>query len=104
MDADVLNEVVLNQVLVSFGNDERTRAVIAHLQRGGEAWMSGTTWDGKAAMRISVVGFRTTVEDVDRTLVAIAEGMAATEHLATPHQTTPRPTTAHLHEGGQLAS
>jgi len=90
-------------VLVSFGGDERTRAVIAHLQQGGEAWMSGTTWDGQAAMRISVVGFRTTVEDVDRTLVALAEAMAATEHLTSP-PTTVHQTTAHLHEGGQLAS
>jgi glutamate/tyrosine decarboxylase-like PLP-dependent enzyme len=108
MGADVLNDVVLNQVLVSFGNDERTRAVMAHLQQGGEAWMSGTTWDGQAAMRISVVGFRPTVEDVDRTLVALGEAMDATAHLTTPHTTahpnTAHQTTAHLHEGGQLAS
>jgi hypothetical protein len=82
--------------------------VIAQLQQGGEAWMSGTTWDGQAAMRISVVGFRTTVVDVDRTLVALGEAMAATAHLTTPHttahQNTAHQTTAHLHEGGQLAS
>ena len=93
MDAEVLNDVVLNQVLVSFGSDERTRAVIAHLQAGGECWMSGTTWDGRAAMRISVVGFRTSVEDVDRTLAAVAEAMDATAD-----------TTTDPLRGGQLAS
>ena len=93
MGAEVLNDVVLNQVLVSFGGDERTRAVIAHLQAGGECWMSGTTWNGRAAMRISVVGFRTSVDDVDRTLAAVAEAMDATAD----------PTTAPLREG-QLAS
>jgi len=94
MGAHVLNDVVLNQVLVSFGTDERTRAVLARLQDGGECWMSGTTWEGRAAMRISVVGFRTTVEDVDRTLAAVAEAMAATDHR----------TTDHPHEGRRLAS
>jgi glutamate/tyrosine decarboxylase-like PLP-dependent enzyme len=83
MNAEVLNDVVLNQVLVSFGSDERTRAVIAHLQAGGQCWMSGTTWDGRAAMRISVVGFRTSVQDVDHTLAAVAEAMDATAGITT---------------------
>jgi glutamate/tyrosine decarboxylase-like PLP-dependent enzyme len=68
----VLNEVVLNQVLVRFGDsDERTRAVIGAVQEDGTAWMGGTTWQGKAAMRISVSNWSTTEADADRTVEAI---------------------------------
>lgn len=68
---EVLNEVVLNQVLVRFGDDERTRAVIAAVQEDGTAWMGGTTWQGRAAMRISVSNWSTTESDADRTAEAI---------------------------------
>jgi glutamate/tyrosine decarboxylase-like PLP-dependent enzyme len=67
----VLNEVVLNQVLVSFGDDERTRRVIAALQADGTCWCGGTVWQGKAAMRISVSSWATTEEDVERSLAAM---------------------------------
>jgi len=68
----VLNDVVLNQVLVRFGDsDERTRAVVTAVQEDGTCWLSGTTWQGRAAMRISVVGFSTTEEDADRSVDAI---------------------------------
>jgi glutamate/tyrosine decarboxylase-like PLP-dependent enzyme len=67
----ILNDVELNQVLVSFGNDERTRAVIQALQRDGTCWCGGTFWQGKAAMRISVSSWATTEEDVERSLAAI---------------------------------
>jgi glutamate/tyrosine decarboxylase-like PLP-dependent enzyme len=71
-DAEILNEVTLNQVLVRFGDDdERTRAVIRKVQESGEAWMGGTTWRGVAAMRISVSGWQTTEADIDRTVTAI---------------------------------
>jgi glutamate/tyrosine decarboxylase-like PLP-dependent enzyme len=71
-DARVLNDVVLNQVLVRFGDDdERTRAVIRGVQDSGEAWMGGTTWQGRAAMRVSVSGWATREDDIDRTLAAI---------------------------------
>ena len=73
-DADgveVLNDVVLNQVLVRFGDDERTRRVIATVQEDGTAWMGGTTWQGMAAMRISVSNWSTTEADADRTADAI---------------------------------
>lgn len=66
---EVLNDVALNQVLVRFGDsDERTREVIARVQDGGTAWMGGTTWQGRAAMRISVSNWSTTETDVDRTV------------------------------------
>jgi len=69
---EVLNEVVLNQVLVRFGDDdERTREVIARVQEDGTAWMGGTTWHGMAAMRISVSNWSTSEADADRTVDAI---------------------------------
>lgn len=72
----VLNEVVLNQVLVRFADDEATHRVLAGVQASGEAWMGGTTWDGRAAIRVSVSGWRTTEEDVARTVAAFARAAA----------------------------
>jgi len=74
---EVLNDVVLNQVLVRFGNDERTRAVIAAVQEDGTAWMGGTVWHGTAAMRISVSNWSTTEADADRTVEAILRAASA---------------------------
>ena len=68
---EILNEVVLNQVLVSFGDDATTRAVIARIQAEGTCWCGGTVWQGRAAMRISVSSWATTPEDVERSLEAI---------------------------------
>jgi glutamate/tyrosine decarboxylase-like PLP-dependent enzyme len=67
----VLNEVVLNQVLVSFGDAERTRDVIRRIQNEGTCWCGGTVWQGQTAMRISVSSWATTEEDVERSLAAI---------------------------------
>jgi glutamate/tyrosine decarboxylase-like PLP-dependent enzyme len=67
----VLNEVVLNQVLVSFGSSERTLEVIARVQRDGTCWCGGTVWQGHTAMRISVSSWATTEADVERSLAAI---------------------------------
>jgi len=67
----ILNEVVINQVLVSFGNPERTRQVIAAIQADGTCWVGGTVWQGHTAMRISVSSWATTEEDVERSLAAI---------------------------------
>ncbi len=61
----ILNEVALNQVLVRFDDDDaRTRAVVAGVQQEGTCWVSGTTWHGMAAMRISVSNWATTDADV----------------------------------------
>jgi glutamate/tyrosine decarboxylase-like PLP-dependent enzyme len=69
---EVLNDVVLNQVLVRFGDDdERTRAVIQGVQEDGTCWLGGTTFRGRAAMRISVSSWQTSEEDVDRSAQAI---------------------------------
>ncbi|WP_328524022.1 pyridoxal phosphate-dependent decarboxylase family protein [Kribbella sp. NBC_00359] len=74
----VLNDVVLNQVLVRFGDDDAlTRRVVSAVQREGTCWMSGTTWQGKAAMRISVSNWTTDEADIDRSAAAVltAEGV-----------------------------
>ena len=83
---EILNEVVLNQVLVRFTppsggpggppgdaavRDEYTREVIRRVQADGTCWLSGTTWRGQAAMRISVPNWSTTEADVDRSAAAI---------------------------------
>ena len=67
----VLNDVVLNQVLVSFGDAETTSRVIAAIQSDGTSWCGGTIWQGQTAMRISVSSWATTDEDVERSLVAM---------------------------------
>ena len=67
---ELLNDVVLNQVLLRFEDDEATNEVLARVQESGEAWMGGTTWDERSAIRISVSGWRTTEADVDRTVAA----------------------------------
>ena len=74
---EVLNDVVLNQVLFRFEDDERTDAVLAAVQATGEAWMSGTKWDGRSAIRLSVSNWRTTEADIERTLAAFAGVLAA---------------------------
>jgi glutamate/tyrosine decarboxylase-like PLP-dependent enzyme len=69
---EVLNEVVLNQVLFRFESDEATGAALGAVQGSGEAWMSGTTWDGRAAIRLSVSNWRTSERDIERTVAAFA--------------------------------
>ncbi len=68
---EVLNDVVLNQVVVSFGTDEETRRVIAELQNEGTCWCGGTQWRGRTAMRISLSSWVTTDEDVERSFEAV---------------------------------
>jgi glutamate/tyrosine decarboxylase-like PLP-dependent enzyme len=91
---EVLNEVVLNQVLVRFhaaggDHDAYTRRVLDLLQNDGTCWMSGTTWNGMAAVRISVSNWSTDQDDVDRSVAAI---MACAANAA-----------AEMRAGGRLA-
>lgn len=79
---EVLNEVVINQVLVSFGTPERTLAVVAGLQREGTCWCAATVWQGRTAMRISVSSWVTTEADVEASLGAMVRVAASTEELA----------------------
>jgi glutamate/tyrosine decarboxylase-like PLP-dependent enzyme len=67
----ILNEVVLNQVLISFGTPDQTRRIIAAIQAEGTCWCGGTEWQGHTAMRISVCNWSTTDEDVERSAAAM---------------------------------
>ena len=62
---EVLNEVVLNQVLFRFDSDERTDEVLQRVQEESRVWMSGTTWDGRKAIRLSVSNWRTGDEEIN---------------------------------------
>ena len=78
-EVEILNDVVLNQVLVRFGDDdERTSEVVRRVQEDGTCWLGQTVWQGKAAMRISVSSFRTTHEDVERSAAAILQAAGIT--------------------------
>jgi glutamate/tyrosine decarboxylase-like PLP-dependent enzyme len=69
----VLNDVVLNQVLLRFDDDDATtQQVVEAVQRGGEAWLGGTVWRGRSAIRVSVSNWSTTEEDIDRLAAALA--------------------------------
>jgi glutamate/tyrosine decarboxylase-like PLP-dependent enzyme len=73
---DVLNDVVLNQVLVSFGAPDVTRRVIKKVQEDGTCWCGVTEWQGKTAMRISVSSWKTTEKDIEesaRVIIRIAD-------------------------------
>jgi len=75
---EVLNDVVLNQVLVRFGDDDQaTNAVIERTQQDGTCWLSGSTFRGQAVMRVSVVGWQTTADDANRSAEAILAGARA---------------------------
>jgi glutamate/tyrosine decarboxylase-like PLP-dependent enzyme len=93
----ILNDVVLNQTLVRFeadggdpdgtAGDRRTRAVIEAVQRDGTCWLGGTTWAGRAAMRVSVSGWRTTADDIERSADAILACVATVD--GTPSAVAP---------------
>ena len=74
---EILNDVVLNQVLVAFGEPERTRRVIAAIQADGTMWAGETVWQGRTAMRISVSGWMTSDDDVKRSVDAIVRVAAS---------------------------
>lgn len=67
----ILNDVVLNQVVVSFGDDETNRRIIEAVQREGVCWCGPTKWRGRSAMRISVSSWATQNEDVERAIASI---------------------------------
>jgi glutamate/tyrosine decarboxylase-like PLP-dependent enzyme len=71
----IANKVVLNQVLVDFGDAERTDRVVERVQRSGECWMGATSWHDRRLMRISVSSWRTTEADVDRSVAAVVAAM-----------------------------
>ncbi len=77
-DVEVLNRVVLNQVLLRFSDDDAvTEAVGAAVREGGEAWLGGTTWQGRSALRVSVSGWMTGEADVERLAGALRRAHVA---------------------------
>ena len=75
--AEVLNDVVFTQVCAAFGDDARTLEVVERMLADGMAWTSGSVWRGRAVLRISVSNWSTTTADVDRTLAALRDAVAA---------------------------
>jgi glutamate/tyrosine decarboxylase-like PLP-dependent enzyme len=74
---EIANDVVLNQVLVGFGDDDRTDRTIEAIQADGTCWMGGTTWRGRRLMRIAVSNWTTKADDVDLSVEAIVRLAAA---------------------------
>jgi glutamate/tyrosine decarboxylase-like PLP-dependent enzyme len=70
---ELVNDVVLNQVLFRFATDEETDEVLRRVQDSGDVWMSGTTWDGRRAIRVSVSNWQTTAEEIVLALNAFRE-------------------------------
>jgi glutamate/tyrosine decarboxylase-like PLP-dependent enzyme len=68
---EILNDVVINQVLVSFGSAEKTTEVMRRIQEDGTCWCGGTAWKGRTAMRISVSSWATTEQDIEQSLAAM---------------------------------
>jgi glutamate/tyrosine decarboxylase-like PLP-dependent enzyme len=70
---ELLNEVVLNQVLFRFDSDDRTDEVLRRVQESSRVWMSGTTWDGRKAIRVSVSNWQTGNEEIDLAVDAFSQ-------------------------------
>ena len=77
--AEILNEVVFTQVSVSFGSDERTKAVIRALIEDGVVWMSGSRWQGRDILRISVSNWSTDDADVSTAIAAVTRAIDAVD-------------------------
>jgi glutamate/tyrosine decarboxylase-like PLP-dependent enzyme len=92
----IVNDVVLNQVLVSFGSDATTERVIDAVQREGTCWCGGTVWKGRTAMRISVSSWATTHEDVVRSIDAICRAAARIKRGANFDPPAPAQPAAHV--------
>jgi len=78
---ELLNDVVLNQVLFRFATDEETDDVLRRVQDAGDVWMSGTTWDGRRAIRVSVSNWQTTDDEIE---LALQSFRAAVEPAQAP--------------------
>jgi glutamate/tyrosine decarboxylase-like PLP-dependent enzyme len=68
---EIVNDLVLNQVLVAFGDADVTDRIVRAVQADGICWCGGTVWHGRPAMRISVSSWATTDDDVSRSIEAI---------------------------------
>ncbi|MDK2787953.1 MAG: hypothetical protein PWP07_1178 [Epulopiscium sp.] len=68
---EILNDAVFNQVLARYESDEKTSKLIKEIQESGVCWLGGSKWNGKTVMRISVSSYKTTYEDIDRSVKEI---------------------------------
>ena len=79
--AEVLNEVVLNQVLFRFETDDRTDEALSRVQESGDVWLAGTTWDGRRAIRVSVSNWQTGDQEIDLALDSFRQAVQAPAHV-----------------------
>jgi glutamate/tyrosine decarboxylase-like PLP-dependent enzyme len=79
--AQLLNDVVLNQVLFRFDSDERTDDALRRVQESGDVWLSGTKWDGRRAIRVSVSNWQTGDEEIDLALDSFRRAVQAPAHV-----------------------
>jgi hypothetical protein len=75
-----VNDVVLNQVLFRFESDARTDEILRRVQNDGRVWLSGTTWNGRKAIRVSVSNWQTGDEEIDLALQSFREAAGAPVH------------------------
>jgi glutamate/tyrosine decarboxylase-like PLP-dependent enzyme len=78
--AELVNDVVLNQVLFRFESDQRTDAILQRVQSDGRVWLSGTTWNGRRAIRVSVSNWQTGDEEIDLALQSFRDAAGAPAH------------------------
>lgn len=86
LNFELLNEVVFNQVLVRFKDEKSTKQIVEFIQKSGEAWLGGTTWEGKAAIRISICSWATTEQDVEDTIALFGKASSSIEENAQNQQ------------------
>jgi len=79
LDFEILNEVVFNQVLVAYKDAETTKAIVKYIQDSGQAWLGGSVWLGRTAIRISLCSWATTAEDIKKTLALFDEAKRYSE-------------------------
>lgn len=83
--AEILNDVVLNQVLVRLpGGDDATRRAVAAIQADGTCWLGGTTWNHEFVLRLSFTNWATSDGDVDRSAAAITDAVASSRTSQSP--------------------
>lgn len=83
--AEILNDVVLNQVLVRLpGGDDATRRAVAAIQADGTCWLGGTTWNDEFVLRLSFTNWATSDGDVDRSAAAITDAVASSRTSQSP--------------------
>ena len=88
--AEVLNDVVFTQVSLAFGSDERTRAVTQRLMADGAVWMSGSRWQGRDILRISVSNWSTDDADIAEAIAAVARAIVAVDGAGVVGEANPR--------------